>query len=134
MTNNFFFIYLITVLTAGILNSANASDISGELKQWHKITISFNGPEVSETDDFNPFTNYRLDVNFTHSETGKTYRVPNYFAADGNAANTSAYNGNKWRVHFSPDETGEWTYRVSYRKGKNIVASENKNAGESAGF
>ncbi len=134
MNNKKVIIGLITILVAGIFNSLQASDISGELKQWHKITFTFNGPEVSETDEFNPFTNYRLDVNFTHSETGKTYRIPGYFAANGNAANTSADNGNKWRVHFSPDETGEWSYRVSFRKGKYIVASEKENAGEPAGY
>ena len=33
-------------------------------------------------------------------------RVPGYFAADGNAANTSATSGNKWRAHLSPDKAG----------------------------
>gem|GEM_PF-2423743 len=47
----------------------------------------------------------RLDVTF---RTGtKTEVVPGYFAADGTAAETSAAKGNKWKVHFSPDETGE---------------------------
>lgn len=32
--------------------------------------------------------------------------MPGYFAADGNAAETSAKSGNKWRVHFATDKTG----------------------------
>ncbi|MEM0926736.1 MAG: PA14 domain-containing protein, partial [Planctomycetota bacterium] len=79
--------------------------VSGELKKWHKVTVTFDGPETSETASSNPFMNYRLDVTFTHSESGKTYVVPGYFAADGDAANTSASSGNKWRVHFAPSET-----------------------------
>lgn len=108
--------------------------VSGEMKKWHKITFTYNGPETSETDDFNPFMNYRLNVTFTHKPTGKTFVVPGYFAADGNAAETSAESGNKWRVHFAPEETGEWHYKVDFRKGRWLAVSERKNAGQSAGF
>ena len=102
--------------------------IHGELKQWHKVTLDFEGPEVSETDDYNPFFNYRLTVAFKHS-SGKTFVVPGYFAADGNAGNTSASSGNSWRAHFSPDLTGEWTYRVDFRKGRWVAVSERANPG-----
>ncbi len=93
-------------------------EVSGELKKWHKITLTFEGPETSETDEYNPFLNYRLDVTFHHQPTGKTYKVPGYYAADGNAAMSSASSGNKWKVHFSPDETGTWEYSVAFKKGK----------------
>lgn len=46
-------------------------EITGELKKWHKITLTFDGPESSETDKLNPFMNYRFDVYFTHNESGK---------------------------------------------------------------
>jgi hypothetical protein len=82
--------------------------ISGELKMWHKVSLTFDGPETSETDDFNPFMNYRFNVTFSHPASGKEYLVPGYFAADGNAGNSSAETGNKWRVHFATDETGTW--------------------------
>ncbi len=94
------------------------ASISGELKKWHKVTLTFEGPEVSETDDYNPFLHYRLNVTFSHKKTGKTYQVPGYFAADGNAGITSATSGNKWKVHFSPDEIGKWDYSVDFKKGK----------------
>ena len=45
---------------------------------------------------------------------------PAYFAADGNAAESSSDSGNKWRVHFAPDEIGTWTYTTSFRTGSNI--------------
>ena len=105
---------------------------SGELKKWHKITITFDGPEVEENGGPIPFLDYRLNVIFSNGI--KTYTVPGYFAADGNAANTSATKGNKWRVHFAPDKTGTWHYTVSFRKGMRIAVSDAANAGESAGF
>ena len=102
--------------------------VSGELKKWHRITVTFDGPSVSETSIPNPFLSYRLDVMFT-SSTGKSYKVPGYYAADGNAGETGATSGNKWQVHFSPDETGTWTYLVYFRQGTNIAVSDDPNAG-----
>jgi hypothetical protein len=102
--------------------------ISGEFKKWHRVTLTFDGPSASETSTVNPFLNYRLDVTFTHN-SGKSYKVPGYFAADGDAAETSDSTGTKWRVHFSPDETGSWTYRVSFRQGDSIAVSDDSNAG-----
>ncbi len=106
--------------------------ITGELKKWHKITLTFEGPETDELHTFNPFLNYRLDVTFRNAT--KTYLVPGYYAADGNAAETSAANGNKWKVHFSPDQTGEWQYEVSFRTGSNVAVSVGPLAGQSAGY
>jgi len=108
--------------------------ITGELKKWHKITLTFNGPESSETADYNPFMNYRFNVEFNHEASGKQYLVPGYFAADGDAGMSSATAGNQWRVHFSPDETGAWTYQVDFRKGNYSAVSDKKDTGISGGF
>ena len=67
---------------------------------------------------------YRLSVTFAHESGSPTYTVPGYFAGDGNAANSSATSGNKWRVHLSPDKTGRWTYRVAFVSGKGIALAE----------
>lgn len=107
-------------------------NISGELKKWHKITLTFDGPKTAEDHTYNPFLNYRLDVTFRQGS--KRYVVPGYYATDGNAGETSATTGNKWRVHFSPDETGQWDYEVSFRKGANVIASENPHVGISGGY
>ena len=96
--------------------------IQGELKKWHRVQLLFNGPFVSETDMVNPFLDYRLNVHFT-SPSGKTYLVPGFYAADGNAAETSADSGNKWAVRFNPDEVGQWNYVVSFRTGDQIAIS-----------
>jgi hypothetical protein len=99
-----------------------ANEITGELKQWHKITLTVEGPQADEADiDPNPFTDYRMGVTFKHESGSPEYKVPGYFAADGNAAETSATAGNKWRAHLSPDKTGTWTYELSFVKGKNVA-------------
>ncbi|NJK84722.1 MAG: DUF5060 domain-containing protein [Bacteroidales bacterium] len=100
----------------------------GRVKKWHKITLTFNGPEASETSYPNPFLEYRLTVTFASGN--KKYKVPGFFAADGNASETSAVSGNKWRVFFVPDEEGEWKYTVSFRKGENIAISHEDTVGE----
>lgn len=108
--------------------------ISGELREWHKVTLDFQGPTTSETATNNPFLNYRMDVTFTHAGTGEQYVVPGYFAGDGNAANTGAASGNVWRVHFAPSQIGDWTYTASFRSGTNVAVSTNPLAGSSGGF
>jgi hypothetical protein len=93
--------------------------IAGELKQWHKVTVTVDGPFAHETNTApNPFLDHRMTVTFAHESGSPRYRVPGYFAADGNAAETSATSGNQWRAHVSPDKPGKWNYHVS------IVASQ----------
>ncbi|HYG74935.1 MAG TPA: DUF5060 domain-containing protein [Planctomycetota bacterium] len=106
--------------------------VTGELKQWHAVTITFDGPASSETASPNPFTDYRLDVTFTKGT--RNIRVPGYFAADGNAGQTGAASGNKWRVHFTPDETGTWSYVASFRQGMEIAMSADPAAGTAVSF
>lgn len=108
--------------------------LSGELKKWHKVTLTFDGPSTAEKADYNPFMNYRFNTVFTHEKSGKTYIIPGYFAADGMAGQTGADKGNKWRVHFSPDETGLWNYEVNFRKGNWVAVSSKEDAGDSAGY
>ena len=119
----------------GPMSSSHAVGlVSGELMMWHKVTLDFVGPVTAEDASPNPFTDYRMNVTFTHTETGKQYLVPGYYAADGDAANTSATSGNVWRVHFAPDELGEWTYVASFRSGSNVATDDDPAAGSSAGF
>ncbi len=93
------------------------AEVSGELKQWHKVTLTLDGPEASETGEVNPFTDYAMTVNFAHESGSPSYDVPGYFAADGMAGESSAESGAKWRAHVAPDKTGVWNYRISFRSG-----------------
>ncbi|TWU51583.1 DUF5060 domain-containing protein [Rubripirellula reticaptiva] len=103
--------------------------VSGELQQWHKVTLTLDGPQASEDGEPNPFLDYRLQVTFRHPATGLTYSVPGYYAADGDAANSSATSGNKWRAHLAPDHEGEWTYSVSFRQGPSVAISDAEDEG-----
>jgi len=105
-------------------------EITGELKKWHCVTLTFAGPEADENGEKNPFLDYRLEVLFTHA-TG-SIRIPGFFAADGNAAETGAVSGNRWRVRFTPDQPGTWEYRVSFRRGENAAVSDSLEAGSAS--
>lgn len=106
-------------------------EVSGDLMQWHRVSVTFDGPQGSEADEAT-FWDYRLMVTFTNGQT--SYTVPGFFAADGNAANTGATIGNKWRVHFTPDAVGEWTYTASFRTGDQIAISLDPNEGTPTSF
>lgn len=100
--------------------------IAGELKQWHKVTLTLDGPFAHERDaDPNPFTDFRMTVTFTHESGSPQYAVPGYFAADGNAANSGAQMGTQWRAHLAPDKAGRWDYAVSFAKATGVAVSEN---------
>lgn len=99
--------------------------IEGEPKQWHKVTVTLDGPYAHELDnDPNPFVDYQMNVTFTHQSGSPSYVVPGYFAADGDAAETSAEAGTKWRAHLSPDKPGRWDYKVSFRHGDSLLDSD----------
>ena len=122
---------LFIAVTCSLMFSCDFSpkvQITGELKEWHNITFTFTGPESYEYDTINPFTDYRLDIEFSDGQ--QQIIVPGYFAADGNAAETSAGKGNKWRVHFCPPNDGTWNYKVRFLKGKNIAVAEDLSIGE----
>jgi len=120
-------VYLAVITECGICGAANNLVLSGKLEKWHKITLTFAGPDTSENANPNPFRDYRLDVTF--SRGNKRYVVPGFYAADGNAAETSATAGNKWRVHFVPDEQGRWNFKALFRTGPDIAISEDPKAG-----
>ena len=110
-------------------NCKNKNDKLATLSvpKWEKLTLNFNGPPTAELATENPFLDYRLNVSFTHQN--KSIRIPGFYAADGNAAETSADSGPVWKVHFRPDLEGTWNYKVSFRKGKDIALSEDPGAG-----
>jgi hypothetical protein len=98
--------------------------VLGELRKWHKVTLAFVGPFANEKDDvINPFLDYRFEVLFNHNTTMKQYKVPGYFAADGNSSETGATSGDQWFCHFAPDEIGIWTYTAIFVTGLNIATS-----------
>lgn len=106
--------------------------ISGDRKKWHRITLSFRGPDTNETASPNPFTDYQLTVTFAHG--ARSFTVPGYYAADGNAGESGAIAGSTWRVHFAPDAEGSWSYAASFRQGTGIAMNEDAAAGQPCAF
>ncbi len=99
--------------------------VEGESRQWHKLTVTLDGPYAHELDNEpNPFVDYEMNVTFTHESGSPSYVVPGYFAADGDAADSSAESGTKWRAHLSADKPGRWDYKISFRHGETIIDSD----------
>ncbi|NOX57189.1 MAG: serine hydrolase [Planctomycetes bacterium] len=104
--------------------------VEGERRVWHPVTVTFRGPTASETDDDpNPFLDYRLQVVF-RGPSGQTYDVPGFFDGDGFGGGA----GNVWRVRFTPDEPGRWSFRASFRKGRHVAIQPQENAGQPLAF
>jgi hypothetical protein len=124
-------VWALLIALIGGQQSLVGASVAGVLKVWYPVTVTFTGKAVGETEA--TFRDHRLDVTFSKGD--KSFRVPGYFAADGNAAETAATNGNKWRVKFTPHEAGTWTYSVSFREGPEIAvpAVSSPTAGKSAG-
>ena len=105
-------------------DEAQNLEVTPAPRAWQPVTISFSGPATSEDAETNPFRDYRLDVTFRHDDTGRTFAVPGYFAADGAAAETGATSGDVWRVHFLPDAAGSWSYEVSFLMGDDVAVTD----------
>ncbi|MEN0019264.1 MAG: PA14 domain-containing protein [Planctomycetota bacterium] len=113
------FIALASITTAA---SAQLGTVSGPLINWQPMAITYNGPQASEWDAVNPFTDYRLQVLFT-APSGRTFDVPGYFAGDGSTDGSNTGTGNAWRVRFSPDEAGQWSAVASFRTGADVATA-----------
>lgn len=118
------FIVLLLITATSCENGSRDKNysISGDFKKWQPVTLTFDGPYASEKDSVNPFLDYSLWVNFENGE--EKISVPGYFAADGDAANTSAESGNKWQVKFSPNQEGNWTFEAFLMEGKDIAIKQ----------
>ena len=107
--------------------NASSSNKKTVNRLWHSYTVNIEGPNTSETTVLNPFTDYRLLVTFKNND--KETLVRGFYAADGEAANTSAAEGNIWQARFTPDETGEWTYEAVLEQATDIATQRAKNIG-----
>jgi hypothetical protein len=134
LNSQFFLMILVGLTSISCVKKTPPPALSGELREWHKVTLTFVGPETAEAARPNPFRDYRLVVTFSRQGGGAPFEVPGYYASDGDAANSGADKGNTWRVHYCPDQAGLWRYAVSFRKGDDIAISENLKAGQSAGY
>lgn len=121
----FFLLLTLFLPFAPLLKDADAQNIA---EQWKTLTLDFEGPTTSETASPNPFTDYRLTVTFEKDD--RKLEIPGFFAADGNAEETGATQGNVWRVRFMPDVEGQWSYRAELRTGRGVATSDQPDAGK----
>jgi PelA/Pel-15E family pectate lyase len=99
--------------------------VDGTLTVWHPLTVTFHGPHASaDGDSPNPFLDYRLQVRFTGPDA-RTCDVPGYFDGDGEGGLA----GHAWRVRFTPNRPGRWTYEASLRTGPAVAVELEPNAG-----
>ncbi|WP_297791752.1 DUF5060 domain-containing protein [uncultured Eudoraea sp.] len=123
MKKNIYLIYCLVALTSFRLAFSQK-----EYRQYQPIIMDFEIEATSETASENPFTDYCLQVEFTLKDN--VFSVPGFYAADGNAAETSSSSGGTWRVVFTPNTAGLLEYKVSFKKGKNIAMDEDIYSGE----
>lgn len=76
----------------------------GRFAKWAKIEIVLPGPASRGTGKPNPF-GLLVDVAFT-SPSGRQATVPGFYDGDGKGG----LDGNAWKVRFSADEVGDWTF------------------------
>jgi CubicO group peptidase (beta-lactamase class C family)/inosine-uridine nucleoside N-ribohydrolase len=100
--------------------------VEGDRRVWHPLTVNLRGPAASETDDDpNPFLDYGLQVTFS-GPSGQKYDVAGFFDGDGHGDGS----GNVWRVRFTPDQSGTWHYKTSFRQGDKVAISLDPNDGK----
>ncbi|NNC37590.1 MAG: DUF5060 domain-containing protein, partial [Hyphomonadaceae bacterium] len=111
--------YFLTIIFMLLAPTAFAHEIESTGAAYERVTISIDGPKLDERGAVNPFSDIRLDWNISKGD--KTWTVPGYFAACGDAANTGCTSGNLWRAHFIPSELGAYKWTVRFRKGTDIA-------------
>ena len=105
----------------------------GDPTAWDPITYTYTGPCLSEDGSPNPFLDYRFELALTSYDDGSVgFVVPGYYAADGNAAETGATSGNKWRAHVVLPE-GSWSVKIRFYEGPNIAIADDPGPSSSQG-
>jgi hypothetical protein len=118
----------VSAYASGIV-SADAQ-AQGALRQWEPHAIVFQGPPADEAADApNPFLDFRLQVAFS-APSGEVFDVPGFYDGDGLGSGV----GQHWKVRFSPDEVGTWTYTASFRQGTDVAISLDPAAGSPSAF
>ncbi|MEQ1895222.1 MAG: DUF5060 domain-containing protein, partial [Planctomycetota bacterium] len=118
-----------------VFDTDQDGDLGGTARVWHTLTLTFvHTNALSETGSPNPFLDLRMGVWFWHPETRRLVLVPGFFAADGNAAESGANSGDRWRVHFTPDRPGTWFYLATFRSGAGLALDNDPEAGTPLSF
>lgn len=124
-------ILALLLLLLHLLTCTHAATVSpSSPRRWDTLTLSFQGPSLSERGLPNPFLDFRLDVLFTHPPSAASFLVPGFYAADGDAAHSAADSGNVWCVRFTPSRTGNWTYTAVFKAGADVAVDPDAGEGK----
>ena len=96
---------LVAVCGVGALAGGNLGNL-GTFHKWHKVEVALTGPSTSVTADPNPFL---ILVNVSFTGPGGSFTVPAFYDGDGSGGSS----GSVWKVRFSPNATGSWTFTSS---------------------
>ena len=77
----------------------------GSFEKWSKVEITLTGPDSDGNAGANP-NPFLIEVGVTFTHNSETYIVPAFFNGDDNGNQV----GNVWKVRFSPNQTGDWTF------------------------
>jgi len=117
--------------TLGVTTIAGDEENHGTLMKWHKVEITFDGPNICESDAAT-FSDSRLDVEFERPD-GTKFWVAGFFAGGGNEADTGNGCGNKWCVRLNPDMEGQWSFTARFRTGSWVAVAPMSNPGGTGG-
>jgi len=121
---------ILATAASAVSEQKPSEDTTLPVSKWETLQLDFQGPQRAAADNApNPFLDYKLQVTFT-SPRGESYVVPGYFDGDGQGGQS----GSVWRVKFSPDEVGAWSYQASFRQGPQVAIDLDPNAGEPTAF
>jgi hypothetical protein len=76
----------------------------GGVAKWRSVDVQLTGPASQSAGRPNPFA-IVVDGVFT-APSGRQWKIPGFYDGDGRGGP----DGNVWRVRFSADETGRWTF------------------------
>lgn len=99
--------------------------ITGAQRVGQPTTIQFDGPVLEEATapgNGNPFLDWRVLCTITQPDATQVV-VRGYFAADGDAANSHATEGDRWNVMFTPSQVGVHTFSVTLHQGVDVGVS-----------
>ena len=98
--------YLPALLCAVLLGTAESRAVDlGSFAKWSSIEVELTGPDSIGKGSPNPF-NVVVEVDFI-SPSGKRWVIPGFYDGDG----AGGLDGNVWKVRFSADKIGRWTFR-----------------------
>ena len=108
------------------IDSPDGRSVTGTLRKWQPVTLTFVGPLFSEADETpNPFLDRRLWIDF-NAPSGAVMRTEGFFAGDGSGGSA----GNAWQVRAAFFEEGDWEYTVHFREGSDVATSLDPTAGQ----